>query len=135
MAGIVSLSHVATPIDRAMALDYFDSRIITSEMKRRNLAFLKRVGYTYFTAEDVASKTVMCSICLKKMKKGQCVYTLPCEHTFHYSCMRKWYEDNGKCPVCMDERGQASGFGSDGAKESSAHTERSCASNSPCTMS
>lgn len=40
----------------------------------------------------------MCSICLEDLKANIC--TILCGHTFHTSCIEKWYETSANCPIC-----------------------------------
>lgn len=40
-----------------------------------------------------------CVVCLERMDANITgLITIPCQHTFHCSCLSKWA--NGKCPVC-----------------------------------
>ena len=50
-----------------------------------------------------------CPICLEQMKTGQQIDMLPCKHSFHETCIDRWYLSGlstGKkvgfldCPVC-----------------------------------
>ena len=39
-----------------------------------------------------------CMICLSPLHK--CITTLPCKHSFHKKCIRKWFEECQNCPIC-----------------------------------
>lgn len=39
-----------------------------------------------------------CSICLDNIYPAN--YTISCGHTFHKSCIKKWFSINDTCPVC-----------------------------------
>lgn len=39
-----------------------------------------------------------CSICLSGL--GGAVKTLPCNHTFHFNCIKTWVERENSCPNC-----------------------------------
>ena len=46
-----------------------------------------------------------CSICLSAFQAGQTLTTLPCKHSFHSDCIRRWcatvkLEDDLTCPLC-----------------------------------
>lgn len=41
-----------------------------------------------------------CAICLDVMCLGQMVSSLPCEHSFHESCMVRWLHKSLQCPLC-----------------------------------
>mmetsp|Transcript_28354 Transcript_28354/g.47062 ORF Transcript_28354/g.47062 Transcript_28354/m.47062 type:complete len:319 (+) Transcript_28354:122-1078(+) len=45
---------------------------------------------------DSAEECVICFAALAE----QTEQTLPCNHTFHQSCIREWLEKDGRCPVC-----------------------------------
>ena len=39
-----------------------------------------------------------CPICYGKLKK-KCI-ELQCKHSFHYSCVKNWFDENTICPLC-----------------------------------
>lgn len=41
-----------------------------------------------------------CSVCLEKYKKNQIIMILPCNHKFHYKCMKPWFKNSVFCPLC-----------------------------------
>ena len=41
-----------------------------------------------------------CSICLEDFSRGEERTTLLCLHGFHTSCVNRWLQSNGTCPVC-----------------------------------
>ncbi|KAI6696964.1 hypothetical protein NL676_017083 [Syzygium grande] len=41
-----------------------------------------------------------CCICLSSYVDGAELYTLPCNHHFHCSCISKWLLINATCPLC-----------------------------------
>ncbi|CDP15670.1 unnamed protein product [Coffea canephora] len=41
-----------------------------------------------------------CCICLHGYEDGVEVCTLPCNHHFHYRCIRRWLRINATCPLC-----------------------------------
>jgi hypothetical protein len=47
-----------------------------------------------------------CHICIESFAKGDALVQLPCLHSFHEPCIRKWLcEEKVTCPVCrMDIR-------------------------------
>ena len=44
-----------------------------------------------------------CSICMEHYQVRQSIITLPCFHTFHENCCRKWIAEKAVCPICMTE--------------------------------
>lgn len=44
-------------------------------------------------------KQAKCQICLDEIDIRRSV-TLPCEHVFHYNCMKKWLGYKKVCPTC-----------------------------------
>ena len=54
-------------------------------------------------ARNDKEKGTTCCICLddeKKLKPGQEVRELPCQHLFHPSCIDEWLSHNLVCPLC-----------------------------------
>ncbi|OMP06536.1 Drug/metabolite transporter [Corchorus capsularis] len=45
-----------------------------------------------------------CVICLDELEDGSSeVYQMPCFHTFHGSCIKKWLDQSHYCPLCRFE--------------------------------
>ena len=47
-------------------------------------------------------ESVDCSICYEKLKNDDEVITLPCAHTFHFSCAVSWIKEHDNCPLCRN---------------------------------
>ena len=45
-------------------------------------------------------KIESCLICIESYETGDSIMTLPCMHTYHEECIRKWILENPTCPVC-----------------------------------
>lgn len=41
-----------------------------------------------------------CSVCQEEFKSGDRIRRLPCDHTFHLSCVDKWLGIHNQCPNC-----------------------------------
>jgi len=42
-----------------------------------------------------------CAICIDKLKKGNEIIKLPCNHLFHIDCIKSYFLNyNNKCPMC-----------------------------------
>lgn len=41
-----------------------------------------------------------CSICLDAYEKRDSCIRLPCEHTFHATCVERWFQAHHTCPSC-----------------------------------
>lgn len=51
---------------------------------------------------------VKCCICMLDIEKDNKYCKLDCEHSFHESCIKNWFENfNYKCPICRKECGKA----------------------------
>uniref|UniRef100_A0A6C0DNG5 RING-type domain-containing protein n=1 Tax=viral metagenome TaxID=1070528 RepID=A0A6C0DNG5_9ZZZZ len=48
--------------------------------------------------------TTICTICQDRMFPAEtCRRLLPCQHTFHQSCIDQWFEQNVRCPTCRHD--------------------------------
>ena len=56
------------------------------------------VRYADATEEDLASGDNVCIICREDMVSG--CKKLPCNHIFHTSCLRSWFQRQQICPTC-----------------------------------
>jgi hypothetical protein len=60
----------------------------------------------------IIDKNEDCSICLEKLTKiidptkllnrDQNIVTLPCKHSYHQFCIKKWCNINNTCPYCRE---------------------------------
>jgi len=50
--------------------------------------------------EQASDDNKSCPVCLCEYEEGDDRMLLPCMHGFHAPCIRKWLEQNVKCPVC-----------------------------------
>lgn len=55
-------------------------------------------SYPDATPEDLASSDNVCIICREEMVTG--CKKLPCNHIFHTSCLRSWFQRQQTCPTC-----------------------------------
>ena len=62
-----------------------------------------RCRYADATAEELAAGDNVCIICREEMSatagSGSCK-KLPCNHIFHASCLRSWFQRQQTCPTC-----------------------------------
>merc|ERR1712071_540569 len=73
------------------------SDVILSRRAIRNLNTL----YPDATAEDLANTDNVCIICREEMVTG--AKKLPCNHIFHATCLRSWFQRQQTCPTCRLE--------------------------------
>lgn len=60
------------------------------------------------TNSKTCSKESFCAICLEQLKSldktvsshARDKKTLPCYHSFHTTCIRKWLKRSSSCPIC-----------------------------------
>lgn len=43
---------------------------------------------------------IECCICLEQYCNTKYMHMLPCNHVFHLSCIKEWYNRNESCPIC-----------------------------------
>lgn len=107
------------------ASDDFDTNMLISELMGGSVEV--GVGDVDKAIEKVASPTHSvcnddkCPICYEALlvvaKEDSIVRTVPCQHMFCDTCIRKWLRSSRKCPVCMtdldgnakDEKGEDEG--------------------------
>ncbi|XP_065221765.1 E3 ubiquitin-protein ligase synoviolin B [Planococcus citri] len=68
--------------------------VILSRRAIRNMNTL----YPDATAEELAAADNVCIICREEMQTG--AKKLPCNHIFHVSCLRSWFQRHQTCPTC-----------------------------------
>nr|SVE75670.1 EOG090X03TK [Daphnia hispanica] len=80
------------------------SDVILSRRAIRNLNTL----YPDATTEDLANTDNVCIICREEMVTG--AKKLPCNHIFHATCLRSWFQRQQTCPTCRLEVLRAPGI-------------------------
>eukprot|EP00286_Rhodomonas_abbreviata_P018742 CAMPEP_0181301132 /NCGR_PEP_ID=MMETSP1101-20121128/7259_1 /TAXON_ID=46948 /ORGANISM="Rhodomonas abbreviata, Strain Caron Lab Isolate" /LENGTH=336 /DNA_ID=CAMNT_0023406413 /DNA_START=442 /DNA_END=1448 /DNA_ORIENTATION=+ len=70
--------------------DYFRYRRVIMNMNTR---------FPTATAEELARIDRTCIICREEMQHDH-AKKLPCDHVFHFDCLRSWLEENNTCPTC-----------------------------------
>uniref|UniRef100_A0A4W5PNB8 RING-type E3 ubiquitin transferase n=1 Tax=Hucho hucho TaxID=62062 RepID=A0A4W5PNB8_9TELE len=55
-------------------------------------------SYPDATPEDLQASDNVCIICREEMVTG--AKKLPCNHIFHSSCLRSWFQRQQTCPTC-----------------------------------
>ena len=60
-----------------------------------NIAF---ISYPDATPEELQQGDNVCIICREEMTTG--CKKLPCNHIFHTSCLRSWFQRQQTCPTC-----------------------------------
>lgn len=43
-----------------------------------------------------------CSVCLDTFQENDKYIKLPCKHTFHKRCVRRWLRQHNTCPLCRE---------------------------------
>lgn len=70
--------------------------VIMSRRAIRNMNTL----YPDATPEELAASDNVCIICREEMHAGVASKKLPCNHIFHTSCLRSWFQRQQTCPTC-----------------------------------
>ena len=78
------------------------NREVKKEVKKKiNYICLKVLKNEIFSNDLRQKYGENCSICLEKFEEGQTTISItPCEHIFHFECIKKWIESNGFTPYC-----------------------------------
>eukprot|EP00438_Fugacium_kawagutii_P025731 Skav210487 [mRNA] locus=scaffold737:888468:893837:- [translate_table: standard] len=42
-----------------------------------------------------------CAVCISEFEGGDTLRRLPCNHSFHQSCIDRWLRRNQVCPLCL----------------------------------
>lgn len=56
----------------------------------------KKVDKSMLGSDDKAE----CSICMESVEVGTEVTVLPCQHWFHFECIKSWLSEHDTCPHC-----------------------------------
>jgi len=73
---------------RRRIIEFVRYRKATSNMNER---------YPDATPEELAATDRMCIVCREEMATAK---KLPCNHLFHFHCLRSWLERQQTCPTC-----------------------------------
>lgn len=70
--------------------------VIMSRRAIRNMNTL----YPNATSEELANTDNVCIICREEMLGNGTSKKLPCNHIFHVTCLRSWFQRQQTCPTC-----------------------------------
>ncbi|XP_059371484.1 E3 ubiquitin-protein ligase synoviolin-like [Carassius carassius] len=80
-----------------LALRQFKKAVTDAIMSRRAIRNMNTL-YPDATPEDLQATDNVCIICREEMVTG--AKKLPCNHIFHSSCLRSWFQRQQTCPTC-----------------------------------
>ena len=75
--------------------DFEDIKITLSEYEFNNL------DSVILDESVLISKD--CSICLDRLQLSNNLIILKCKHIYHKNCIREWFNQSTKCPICRCE--------------------------------
>ena len=88
-------------------------RMIELEQTKPSMKFeesLKRIPI--HSKPNCIDTTGTCSVCMESLTNQpvdtEGLIQLPCKHTFHASCIKKWLNTNNSCPICRSKELQDS---------------------------
>ena len=59
--------------------------------------------FNFIRRKKVKTDNVTCSICTNTIQMRTKMAILPCNHSYHITCIRRWFEYNVNCPCCRTE--------------------------------
>ncbi|KAI4357903.1 hypothetical protein L6164_001820 [Bauhinia variegata] len=68
-----------------------------------------KVNICHYEPNPGANEEVDCAVCLCKIREGEEIRVLRCEHLFHRGCLDRWVGFNvsfATCPLCRDLLGR-----------------------------
>uniref|UniRef100_A0A665T1E7 RING-type E3 ubiquitin transferase n=1 Tax=Echeneis naucrates TaxID=173247 RepID=A0A665T1E7_ECHNA len=80
-----------------LAMRQFKKAVTDAIMSRRAIRNMNTL-YPDATPEDLQASDNVCIICREDMVTG--AKKLPCNHIFHSSCLRSWFQRQQTCPTC-----------------------------------
>ncbi|KAM9413650.1 E3 ubiquitin-protein ligase synoviolin-like isoform 1-T4 [Salvelinus alpinus] len=80
-----------------LAMRQFKKAVTDAVMSRRAIRNMNTL-YPDATPEDLLASDNVCIICREEMVTG--AKKLPCNHIFHASCLRSWFQRQQTCPTC-----------------------------------
>uniref|UniRef100_A0A6I8N6P7 E3 ubiquitin-protein ligase synoviolin n=1 Tax=Ornithorhynchus anatinus TaxID=9258 RepID=A0A6I8N6P7_ORNAN len=80
-----------------LAMRQFKKAVTDAIMSRRAIRNMNTL-YPDATPEELQATDNVCIICREEMVAG--AKRLPCNHIFHTSCLRSWFQRQQTCPTC-----------------------------------
>ncbi|TRY88709.1 hypothetical protein DNTS_006276 [Danionella cerebrum] len=80
-----------------LSMRQFKKAVTDAIMSRRAIRNMNTL-YPDATPEDLQAMDNVCIICREEMVTG--AKKLPCNHIFHSSCLRSWFQRQQTCPTC-----------------------------------
>lgn len=82
-----------------LALRGFKKALNDVIMSRRAIRNMNAF-YPDATPQDIENSDNVCIICRETMQGNGTCKKLPCNHIFHISCLRSWFQRQQTCPTC-----------------------------------
>lgn len=87
------------------------NNVFNTDTYERNTELEDRIGKVTVGVKDIdlickdmkLEKDDECLICREDFKKNDVLKQLDCTHYFCNSCMKEWFKNNTKCPVCQKD--------------------------------
>lgn len=67
-----------------------NDQVIT--MSKQQLKQLKK--------KRIGESSSYCIVCHDKYQRNEVIRVLPCQHFFHYKCLKPWFRKSNACPLC-----------------------------------
>ena len=80
----------------------FFNNLINSMLENYSLHNIDINNFQQIKAKEENIKD-QCSICLCNYNRNEDMVILPCNHTYHVSCLKEWFNNNNTCPLCKQE--------------------------------
>ncbi|XP_056142693.1 E3 ubiquitin-protein ligase synoviolin [Lampris incognitus] len=111
-----------------LAMRQFKKAVTDAIMSRRAIRNMNTL-YPDATPEDLRASDNVCIICREEMVTG--AKKLPCNHIFHSSCLRSWFQRQQTCPTCRMDVLRASNANQTPATPQAPPPPQAAAANAP----
>ena len=83
---------------------YLSEDLLNQNNNQNNRNIIDNLEEFQLTEEIIKKAEIKeCRICLEEFTINDKACYLPCFHLFHSSCIKNWFKNSKKCPLCNVE--------------------------------
>mmetsp|Transcript_2884 Transcript_2884/g.4424 ORF Transcript_2884/g.4424 Transcript_2884/m.4424 type:complete len:186 (+) Transcript_2884:741-1298(+) len=94
--------HAVSATTKLQSPTEYNTAACSLEVRDRLACFPKKCGMPSSPTCDTNAE--FCPVCLWEYKQGDMLGALSCQHCFHLKCIKRWFKEHQRCPICRFDR-------------------------------
>mmetsp|Transcript_2982 Transcript_2982/g.5098 ORF Transcript_2982/g.5098 Transcript_2982/m.5098 type:complete len:312 (-) Transcript_2982:279-1214(-) len=95
--------HAVSAMTKLQSPTEYNTACSLEEARDRLACFPKKGGMPS-SPPTCNTNAEFCPVCLWEYKQGDMLGALSCQHCFHLKCIKRWFKEHQRCPICRFDR-------------------------------